>query len=223
MLLEEEKNRIRAEEVFRQEVRREIEAGMPKQSRGKLFWSVLNSSFALWFLSSVVIGGLTAAVTMYQKSHSERMQKNSIQMRLNTEIGNRISEDLVALRLDTKTMESGKVFFESAIYNQAISYLDNKVTNYNNKLLDFSIYPEYRSRSFRSLIYELSTVIERSDLPELQQAETTYKKLVALSDQVALREDRSKPPDKSKCDSAVKQSISILEQLQKSSFWQAQL
>jgi hypothetical protein len=120
MLLEEEKNRIRAEEVFRQEVRREIETGMAKQSTGKQFWSVLNSSFALWFLSSVVIASLTTVVTMYQKSHSEQMQKTDIQRRLNMEISSRIAEGLVALHLDQKRIEGGKAFFASAISNEAL-------------------------------------------------------------------------------------------------------
>jgi hypothetical protein len=222
MLLEEEKNRIRAEEVFRQEVRREIEAGMPERSKGNRFWSVLNSSFALWFLSSVVIAGLTAAVTTYQKSQSEHMQKADIQRHLNTEIGTRIAEGLVALRLDIKRIESGKVFFPSAVYTEAISYLDNRVTD-GRKLLDFSTYPEYRLRSFRSLIFELSAVVEQSELPGLRQAEVTYGKLVALADHAALGENYSEPPDMSKSSSAVKESILILEQLQKNPFWKAQL
>jgi hypothetical protein len=201
--------------------RREIEAGKPKHSRGKQLWSVLNSSFALWFLSSVVLGGLTAVITTYQKSHSEQMQKTNIQRRLNTEISSRLADGLVALRLDLKRIDNGQMFFASAVFMEAISYLDNRVT-YGKKSYDFSIYPEYQHRSFRSLIFELSGVVERSTLPALREAEAAYKQLEDLADRAALGEDHSKL-DKSISLGAVKKSMEILDRLQTNSFWRAQL
>lgn len=224
MLLEEEKNRIRTEEIFRQEVRREIEAEISKQSRGKKLWSVLNSSFALWFLSSIVIAGLTAVVTIHQKNHSEYMQKTDIKRRLNTEITSRIKEALEALHLDIKRIDGGNVYPASSIYNEALHYLDNNVTD-GQKLFDFSIYPEYRSRRFRSLIFELSPIVEKSELPQLRQAEATYKQLEKLADQAAIQETSSMhlPSDKFVSLNAAKGSILILKQLQTNDFWQAQL
>lgn len=222
MLLEEEKTRIRAEEIFRHEVRREIEAGMPKHSRGKQLWSLLNSTFTLWFLSSVVLAGLTAVITMHQKSHSEQMHKADIQRRLNTEIGSRIAESLDAMRLDLKRIESGQAYYAGSIYNEALSYLDNRVT-YGPKLLDFSIYPDYKMRGFRSLIFELTFVVEQSTLPMLREAEAAYKRLEDLADQAPLGADYSKPPEKNVSLGAVKKTKEILDLLQANSFWRVQL
>lgn len=223
MLLEENKTRIRAEEIFRQEVRREIESRKTEHSRGKQFWSLLNSSFALWFLSSVVLASLTAAITMHQRSHADQMQKAEVQRRLNTEIGSRVAEGLVALRLDLKRIESGKKYFAGSIYTEAASYLDNRVTD-GQKSLDVSIYPEYQKRGFRSLIFELGGVVEQSAFPMLRDAQANYKRLIDLSDQASVEEDYSQPPpDKNVTRAAILKSIETLEHLQDNSFWQHQL
>jgi len=222
MLSEEEQKHIRAEEIFRDEVHREIEAEKLQQSRGQHVWSLLNSSFALWFLSSVVLGGLTAGIAKHQKSHSAHVQRAETQRRLNIEISSRIAEDLVALHLDLKRIENGQCFFASSVYCEALSYLDNCVTD-ETKTLDFSIYPEYRWRNCRSLIFELSAVVEKSTLPALREAKASHQQLVALADETAFNENSSKPPDNNVSLSAVMKSIEILERLQRNSFWQAQL
>src|SRR5882762_7285196 len=49
MLDDDEKARIRQEEIFRSEIRREIEASKPKKRLSARVWTCLNSSFALWF------------------------------------------------------------------------------------------------------------------------------------------------------------------------------
>jgi len=223
MLSEEEKERIRAEEIFRDEVRREIEAGRPTPSSAQQLWSLLNSSFALWFLSSIVLGSLTAAIATYQKSHSAHVQRAELRRRLNTEISSRMAEGLIALRLDLKRIENGQVFFASAVYDEALSYLDNKVTS-ETTALDFSIYPEYRWRSYRSLIFELSGVADRLALSALREAKASHTRLIELTDETALEERSSKkPPDAHVSLSAVEKSIEILQRLQTNSFWQAQL
>jgi hypothetical protein len=222
MLTDEEKNRIRAEEIFRQEIRLQIEMASRTPSGWKRLWSMLNSSFALWFLSSVVIAGLTAIVTNYQKRRGEDTQKVDTQKRLNIEIGSRIAEGLVALHLDHDRMDRGQVFFASALYSEALSYLDNRVV-FEQKSLDFSVYPEYRTRSFRSLVFELSFVIDPSELPNLRQADGNYKKLADLADHAVMSEDVSRPPDKNTLSEAVKNSISIFDSLQTNSFWKGQL
>jgi hypothetical protein len=58
MLSDEQETRIREEEIFRQEVRNELGSQKPAASPGGKFWKFLNSSFALWFLSSVFLGSL---------------------------------------------------------------------------------------------------------------------------------------------------------------------
>jgi len=56
MLTPEQKAAIRAEEVFREEIRNEIASAGRHQQRGRKLWHVLNSSFVIWFLASIVVG-----------------------------------------------------------------------------------------------------------------------------------------------------------------------
>jgi hypothetical protein len=55
MLTPEQKAAIRAEEVFRAEIRNEIASAGRLQKPRRKVWEVLNSSFAIWFLTSVVV------------------------------------------------------------------------------------------------------------------------------------------------------------------------
>jgi hypothetical protein len=217
-----DKARIRAEEIFREEVRREIEANNPKQSPQDNAWSILNSSFALWFLSSVVVAGITAAFAKYQKNHSARMQKNEIQRRIQTEVSSRIAEGLIAMRLDLKRIDKGQAFWATSIYNEALSYLDNQVTD-GTKILDFSSYSEYRFRKLRSLLFELTSVAEKSAHTQLSAIKERYAKLIELADVTSMGEDYSKSPDMSVTLDAVKKATEILESLQANALWQAQL
>ena len=211
-----DKARIRAEEIFRDEVRRQIEADKGKNSAQDNLWSILNSSFAVWFLSSVVVAGITAAFARYQKIHSARIQKNDIQRRLQTEIGSRIAEGCIAMRLDLKRIDKGQTFWATSIYNEALSYLDNQVKDDTN-ILDFSSYPEYRFRKLRSLLFELTSVAEKSSHTQLAATKEGYTKLIDLADTTAMGEDYSKSPDKSVSLDAVKKAIDILEGLQANS------
>ncbi len=211
-----DKERIRAEEIFRDEVRRKIEADEAKKSPQDNLWSILNSSFAVWFLSSVVLAGITAAFAKYQKSHSARAQKSDIQRRLQTEISSRITEGLIAMRLDIKRIDNGQTYWASAIYNEALSYLENEVRD-ATRVLDFSIYPEYRFRKLRSLLFELTSVADKSAHAQLAATKDGYTKLIELSDTVAMGEDYSKSPDMSVTLGAVKKAIEILEGLQANS------
>jgi hypothetical protein len=56
MLTEDEKKHIREEELFRREVQQQFDPEKPPASIGKRLWSLMNSGFALWFLSSIVVG-----------------------------------------------------------------------------------------------------------------------------------------------------------------------
>ena len=56
MLTPKQKAAIRAEEVFREEIRNEIASARRHQQRGRKLWDVLNSSLIIWFLTSIVVG-----------------------------------------------------------------------------------------------------------------------------------------------------------------------
>jgi len=225
MIVAGEEKRVGAEELLRQEARPEKQPRGAKASRGKRILSLLNMPFALWFLSSVVVAGLGTLYTWYQSYNSERVRKAEIERRLNIEISSRISEALVALRLDESRIEAGQRYFGSSFYKEALLYLENRVTDEQGNWMDWGVYPEYQRRSFRSLIFELSAVVEPSMLPSLREARVGYEGLIALDDQAALVEDYTKPPpqDKSLSLAATRKAIEILGGLQANPFWKAEL
>jgi hypothetical protein len=81
MLTPEQKAAIRAEEAFRAEIRNEIaSAGRLQKPRRKL-WEVLNSSFVIWFLSSVVV----AAISYLISNAAHNRERHEMQRRLKWE------------------------------------------------------------------------------------------------------------------------------------------
>ena len=215
-----EKAQIRAEEIYRSEVEKEIAAQAPPASQNHRLWALLNSSFTLWFLSSIVIAGLTAAVTASQKRHSERIRRIDVRRRLNIEISSRISESIAALLLDEKRINEGSVYYLSSIYGVALRYLDNSVTSDKSRL-DFSIYPEYRQRKFRSLIFELTAVGEPGNLPALRDAQNAYAELEKLTDQSSVGENYTRPPavEKTLMLEAIHKVLDLMKRLELYPFW----
>lgn len=202
MLSEEEKSLIRTEEIFRAEVRRELEAKEPP-SHAKKVWTFLNSSFALWFLSSVVLAGLTTAVTAYQAKRSEQLRKVQIERRLDTEISSRIGLTLRTVRLERAKIAGGEAQGPGTAYGTAESYLDN---SFPKTSWDFSIYPGYKARTFRSLVSELTSVADPSEQPDLREAILVYDKLLDLAFRANRAEDEAKQ---------AKSVIDLLERLTK--------
>ena len=194
------------------------------ESGGSQFWTILNSSFTTWFLSSVVVAGITFLYTRHQRIQKERTERSATQKRLNTEISSRIANALIALRLDHKRVVAGtELYFASAMYNEGVLYLDNRFKDRESNILDFSIYPENKDRRFRSLLYELTVVVDSDVLPALHEADASYTQLETLADETPLQEDYSKPADRDKCLAAIDESCKLLERLQRHSFWRARL
>jgi hypothetical protein len=214
MLPEEEKNHIRAEEILRLEIRQEIEKERGKRSTGKGLWSLVNSSFGVWFLSSVVLGGLTFGYRACQQRSAEITRKTETERRLKVEISGRVSNGLTEMRRSARRIERGeKQFTAFDYYFQARNLLDNRfhVSDYP---YDFSTYPEYKERSFRALTFELRAITGQPGLIAIQEARADYERLVDLADdaekETNVRTDASL--------GAVNKSIEILEHLQANPF-----
>lgn len=199
MLPEEEKNRIRAEEIFRYEVRREIETRRPEDSRGKRLWSLVNSTFGVWLLSSVVLGGLTFAYTTYQQRSAEEMRKAQTERHLKEEISGRISNGIATMHQDGRRIERGEQGRTMVmVYDEAISFLNNRV------------------RNFQSLAIELGALAGQSRLAALREARASYDHLADLSNEA----EKEAVFHKDTSLDAVKKSIEILEQMQAKSYLQ---
>jgi hypothetical protein len=84
MLTPEQKAAIRAEEVFRAEIRNEIASAGRHQQRRRKLWDVLNSSLVIWFLSSVVV----AAISWKISDAALNRERRETQRRLKWEVYN---------------------------------------------------------------------------------------------------------------------------------------
>jgi hypothetical protein len=210
-LTQEEKDRIKAEELYRHEIRQQIEQSSVKKK--EKIWGFLNSSFTLWFFSSVVIAGLTTFFAGKQNELSEVLKKSSIENRLNNEISYRISEALITINLKMASSDA------QGIYEIAYSYLNNRVKDESGNVdlskYNFSLCPEYQTRTFDSLIFELGTLIDKAQVLKLQKALQTYKSLehlvdTANSEKIYNNED-------------INIAVAKLDSLQNISFWKSRL
>jgi hypothetical protein len=163
-----EKEKIRAEEIFRQEVRKELEA-QKQQPRGwKWLWSLANTSFSIWFLSTIVVGFVTWSYSSVQERARSNASKAETVQKLDTELAGRVQGALATMQALQRRLEA-KAYFEtrSATFGEAVDALGRAN----------SIYPEYRERSFGSLVLELQRLLPASDQPPLRMAQAGYREL----------------------------------------------
>ena len=150
----------------------------------------------------MVIGGLTAAVTGYEHKRADDARKADLQGRLNREIGYRVAGGLDGLVADKRRIDLGRALSPLQIYNEGLDYLDNHVfyrefgdhgdTKYVERV-DWSLYSEYRDRTFRALLYELRSVADSSMQPALREADAGYRKLESLTTNAQVAEEAAGP------------------------------
>jgi len=143
MLSDDDKNRILAEERYRQEVRSQLSH---EQGSTKL-WKFLNSSFGIWLLTTVVIGTLTWAYTRWENERAAKALFRSNIAKIDIEINSRIQGIY-----DTLSSEDALDFYSAIIE------------------IRFSVYNEFSERTTRSLIIELTHLVPKNEQPDLKKA-----------------------------------------------------
>lgn len=215
MLTEDEKRRIRAEEIFRLEVRAELKAEMPPPSWRQRLGSWLNSSFGLWVLSSIALTGLTTGYTYYQNMRAEEVKKAEAVRRLDLEIAGRISAALAELRalklLIGQNCPPATNADPTDAYGTAADYLDNYFYISEKNPIDLSTYPEYQKRNFRSLIFELKSLVKPAD----SQLDAALEVYMSFRDKATVPKTASKVQCKSEFNQVVDDSARILDDLAK--------
>jgi hypothetical protein len=93
----------------------------------------------------------------------------------------RVAENLEALKLDERRLSDNKGFPVTWIYSESTSYLDNFFRNDKTNPRDFSVYPEYQSRTFRSLIIELRTLRVKNEQQLLDRLLESFDEMAKLS------------------------------------------
>jgi cell division protein FtsL len=97
MLSDAEKERIRLEEILRNEIRNELAKNSAGTTASSKFWKFLNSTLGIWLLSAIFISGAGGAFTYVQQRQAEKQKEHDVVERLDLEISYRFSQILLRL------------------------------------------------------------------------------------------------------------------------------
>ncbi len=157
MLSKEDKDRIRAEEIFRSEVQREIKATQGKKGLPAGLFKFFNSSLGIWFLSAVV---LSSALYIYKDIQAGRAENAQVQLRINridTELGDRI--------------KGFETILKAARTNSNLAAAIRRLSESE------SVYSKFLQDSFTDLLQELIVLVPADEKNELKRALTIAGKL----------------------------------------------
>jgi hypothetical protein len=155
MLNHKEKKRIKSEEEFRASLHK----APPAPNK---LWTILNSTFVIWLLSAIVLGGLTSFYAAWQQSlrDEEAIQKLDLEIEARLEASERI--------LPYSDFEKPVPYYPA----NALLFPPGQ---------DRAIQPEFTNRNLRSLLYELNARLpleEQNDtklaLVEIQAIENRW-------------------------------------------------
>jgi hypothetical protein len=207
MLTRSDSDRILEEEVLRSEIRSHLEADRAARGGKGHVWRFLNSGIVLWALSSVVLAGVSKCYTDREADRKALAERQETVRRLDLEIANRIAQASITLRTDSGLVERGDVFSRRSLYAVPTAFLNNSYAENSSNQQDYSTFPEYRSRTFRSLVSELAYYVPASEGPKLQSALGAYE---MLADSAMLADTTGNNP-KSANLAAIRTARAVLE------------
>jgi hypothetical protein len=170
MLTHQEKERIKDEETFRDQVRRELDSRLQRPSKTQRLWVLLNTSFALWFLSTVVVGVATWAYSTRQETSKSVMRDQETLQKLDTEIAGRLQTCIyfiegAKLKLEARTDYMNRPM----LFLNVVGCLDNDQSG--------GTYEQFTRRKFPTLILEAQRLVPTSGRPTLRAALDAYYEL----------------------------------------------
>jgi hypothetical protein len=157
VLQDQTKERIRAEEIFRSEVKRGLDAQSEASKTVTMkFWKALNTPFVLWTLSTILVGiGGWVFSTIQAERDSHRSNSES-RKKIVTEIEYRLDQSILELDAIAEKVKTGKRGFnEAAIFNALIERLDSRGEQ--------PVFPDFAQRSFPSLLIEFQSRLPKPD------------------------------------------------------------
>jgi hypothetical protein len=152
MLTDDQKNQIRLEEIYRQEVCKSLQ---PIKTRKGQFLAFLNSPLGLWILSSILLTAITAAWTTWSIRRDKDRSKNERIFKMKTEINYRLSQAEEGL----ETRE---------FLNMALAPMTEPTSA--GAIAGPPAFPEFDKRSVKSLLIEWQTIaseVEKNNITEL--------------------------------------------------------
>lgn len=170
MLNEEEKQWII------QEIRSQLEQQKKVSSYKQNLWLFLNSTFGLWFLSTITVGFITWSYTQWQLSQSKFSEKIERIRKIDTEIAHRLDYFYSDLK-NTRTISD---------YYRAVSYL--------GKTAPLVVYLEFEQRSLSSLLLELSYLVPKDKMNDLKSMVKMVNRLASLGDHNSNNKENQSDP-----------------------------
>src|SRR5687768_6390457 len=181
MLTDEERDRIRAEEVFRDEVRKSLD---DKRSSRRGVAAVINSPFVIWLLSSVVIGLVSFGYTQCNASREERARTEKLRSELIIRLGRAMKD--IELEKNNPNVTAG------SIVNSLLSAPGSDRMNL----------AEFADRSFYAVFREWGDKThEQTQAREL---------LILFNDLLDLRNSDSSPESKEKLNNVLTKMSDVL-------------
>lgn len=141
-----------------------------KEKRSARFWKFLNSSFALWMLSTMFISFGSWSYTVWADGRKRESYKQEQIKKLDTEISSRFyykEVDLWSINVGIRRFEKFPITSSDRrkIYDEILSPPPAQRI----------IFPEYASRGLLSLLEELSGLLEGQDQLCVQSAISTVR------------------------------------------------
>ena len=155
VLTEDERARIRQEEIFRREVRQQLDAERPSLPLPSKLWKALNSAFVLWLLSSVILALAGWAYSRYQAHNSEQNQRKETRRKLISELTYRSAEALLVVNALESKIDRGEPDSPKFIASRILGIVDGRDIA--------SLSPEYQNRSFVALLTELERLLTEEE------------------------------------------------------------
>lgn len=151
--------RVRAEEIFRSEVRAELEQ-RKQPSRGARLLEFLNQPVILWLLSSVVVGLISWQYTRWEERQSQQQQTQAEIRNLDLEVHGRLRR--AADRLSNARNIVG--------VREAVRMLDEPSGMFVN----------LGQRNMENLLVSLIWLMPEGETASLEAARTGYRELQAI-------------------------------------------
>gem|GEM_PF-6478252 len=129
----------------------------------------LNRPFVLWILSTLLIGGLSWCYKKYEDNRTIKRENLNLVRKLDFEIANR-------LYAYDNQVKSNPDDWQSKLFILLYSPVDDKTSIKN-------IYPEFKERTLRSLLWELIGVVPDDEKPVVFGAYESLSKLDSLGNE----------------------------------------
>jgi phosphate/sulfate permease len=189
-LTESEMDRIKKEEIYRNEVRSNLEKEGKPSTRLEKSWGFVNSPFMLWVLSTVIVGLVSFGYTRYQERMKKEQENRQTAQKLRAEIDNRSKE---ILRLTAQiTDEARTTYYDPRwIYKTAVNFMDGEK---DSSLTAYQPVLEFKEKNWKTLVGDLEKAAG-SEASASAALKNKYETLKMLWKQTPAQVKNTKPTD----------------------------